>query len=162
MNISKLAILMVFVASNTIAGEAIVIDVPGAPLAIQNYEATYQEDSRYSREGIRHSVSITNNGDQDVLAYGIGFFAFDAFNENMGRPLNGIDMDTISVGSSSPGAWIQSPPSSFTFRNYGTGVSYVRIARMADGSVWEADMDYVLSELQKIESDLLLEDIINE
>lgn len=37
---------------------------------------------------------------------------------------------------------------------YGTGVAYVRQARLADGSFWQADMDYVLHELQKNESGL--------
>lgn len=141
------------------ANETRIIEVPGAPLRIKSYEADYQKEQKYTREGIRHSVSVMNDGDVEVVAYGIGFFAFDAFNESMGRPLTGIDMDSVAPGLGSSGVWSQRPSAAFTFQNYGTGVAYVRQVRLADGTVWKADMEYVLRELQKIESDLSLEDI---
>lgn len=159
--------LCVLIAATTfsvsaLAEEARTIAVPGAPLKITTYQAVYQADERYQTEGIKHSVTVTNGGSQGVAAFGIGFFAFDAFNDNMGRPLTGIDMDSVGVGEESSGAWVQRVSAPFTFQKYGTGVAYVRSARLADGSVWEADLEFVLQELQKIESDLKLEDIAEE
>ena len=159
----KLTALAFFTYSAAALGnDGMIIEVPGSPLTITSYEVAYQEDSRYAREGVRHRVTVENDGDQDVSAYGIGFFAFDAFNRNMGRPLTGIDMDTVSVGGSSSGGWVQSVSAAFTFQGYGTGVAYVRKARLADGTVWEGDMEYVLQQLQDIESGLSLEDILED
>lgn len=141
--------------------EARVIAVPDAPLAIVRYEVRYSEDGTYTTEGIRHSVSIQNSGGKDVVAFGIGFYAFDAFKRYMGSPLNGIAIESIEVSSEPTGnmVWFQRPRAAFTFKHYGIGVSYVRIVRFADGSIWEADMDYVLQELQTIEDGLLLDDL---
>lgn len=145
-----------------LAEEARIIAVPGAPLTITAYQAVYQEDGRYQTEGVKHSVTVSNGGGNEVAAFGIGFFAFDAFNDNMGRPLTGIDMDSVELGGESSGTWVQRVAAPFTFQKYGTGVAYVRRARLKDGSVWEADLEFVLQELQKIESDLKLEDIAEE
>ena len=137
-----------------------VIEVPGAPLEIVEYEARYQEDGRYVTEGVRHRVIVRNPGNQAVVALGIGFYAFDAFNRYMGRPLTGISMRTLDAGDTSDGmVWVQRPSASFTFREYGTGVAFVRIARLSDGTIWDADMDYVLQRLQELEDGLTLEDI---
>lgn len=154
--------LLFSVSVNAQLNDVKIIVVPGAPLDIVKYEATYQEDSRYSNEGVRHSVTLKNNGTQAVVAYGVGFFAFDAFNRSMGRPLTGIDMDTVSVGAEGGGTWNQRPSAAFTFKSYGTGVAYLRQARLADGTIWHADMEYVLRELQGIENGLSMDDIVPE
>lgn len=161
-NLAALTFLFLLVSQNAMANDARIIEIPGAPLSIMSYEASYQEEERYTREGIRHSVKVKNEGSADVLAYGIGFFAFDAFNHSMGRPLTGIAMNTVPPGKEQSGAWSQRPSAAFTFKWYGTGVAYVRQARLSDGTVWQADMDFVLRELQKIESGLSLEDIVPE
>lgn len=155
-----LAALLV-TAMGAAQNEARVISVPGAPLEIVTYEARYSESGSYSTEGVRHSVTLRNTTSKDVVAFGIGFYAFDAFKRFMGSPLNGIEIGTISAGSEVTGrmTWVQRPRASFTFQSYGIGVAYVRVARFADGTIWEADMDFVLQELQTIEDDLLLDDL---
>jgi len=141
--------------------EARVITVPGAPLEIASYEVRYSESGTYSTEGVRHSVTLQNTSGRDVVAFGIGFYAFDAFKRFMGSPLNGIEIGTLAADTAESGrmTWVQRPRAAFTFKDYGIGVAFVRIARFADGSIWEADMEYVLQELQTIEDGLLLDDI---
>ena len=136
-----------------------IIDIPEAPLSIITYEAEYQEQGRYQTEGVLHSVTVKNVSDQEVVAFGIGLMAFDAFNTNMGRGITGIDMRAISVGSEISGSWTQNVRAPFTFENYGTGVAYVRKARMEDGTVWEAELEAILEELKNIENELNIEDI---
>ena len=155
------ALLMLAITSLAFAENPVrIIEVPGAPLEIVEYEARYQEDSRYVTEGVRHGVTVRNPGNQAVVALGIGFYAFDAFNRYMGRPLTGISMRTLDAGDTSEGmVWVQRPSAAFTFSSYGMGVAYVRIARLADGTVWEADMDYVLQRLQEFEEGLTLDDL---
>lgn len=159
-NLITAIFFLLLCAQHAFANDARIIEVPGAPLTIISYKVSHQEEGRYTREGIRHSINVKNNGSRDVLAYGIGFFAFDAFNHAMGRPLTGIDMDSIAPGAESSGTWSQSSSVAFTFKKYGTGVAYVRQARLSDGTIWHADMDFVLRELQKIESGLSLDDLV--
>ncbi|MCA1790546.1 MAG: hypothetical protein LC667_12020 [Thioalkalivibrio sp.] len=143
--------------------EARVIEVPGAPLEIISYSAQYDEGGSYSTEGIQQRVVVQNVSDQGVVALGIGFHAFDAFKRYMGRPLTGIAIFELrSEGESTRMSWNHRPTSAFTFEDYGIGVAFVRIVRLEDGTIWEADMDYVLGELQKIEDGLALEDIQEE
>lgn len=115
-NLAALTFLFLLVSQNAMANDARIIEIPGAPLSIMSYEASYQEEERYTREGIRHSVKVKNEGSADVLAYGIGFFAFDAFNHSMGRPLTGIAMNTVPPGKEQSGAWSQRPSAAFTFK----------------------------------------------
>lgn len=140
-------------------GEAQVISIPGAPLTITSYSAEYQTDGNRQPEGILHEVRVRNEGQQEVVAYGIGFFAFDAFNDIMGPPLRVIAMNSVAVGGIYNNRTIQRVSLPYSFKKYGTGVSYVATVRLSDGTVWDADMKYVLQELQKIESDLSSEDL---
>lgn len=137
------------------AEEAIIISQEGSPLRIDTYSAAYSAGvGRYSREGIVHAVQMTNTSEQAVLAYKVSFVAFDAFNEDMGRALGGIAITTVGIGATAKGSWRHNPYASFTFEGYGTGVAYVSTVRMSDGSIWTADQNYILAQLQKIKQDL--------
>lgn len=152
-----LAFLMIAVAVPTAAQTAVIVNQNESPLRIDSYKASYSAGGRYSTEGILHVVGLSNTGSQEVVAYKIRFVSFDAFNEDMGRPLGGISIETIPVGGVVQGSWNQRAYASFAFEKYGTGVAYVSQVRLADGTVWTADRSYVLAELQKIKSDLTSE-----
>lgn len=153
---------MLFISVGLLANDARIIVMPESPLKILSYEARYQPELGRVREGIIHRIKLKNIGDQDVVAYRISFQAFDVFNRNMGRPLGGVSIDTVATNEKDSGTWTHRPSAAFTFKKYGTGVAYVSLVRLADGTIWEADMDHVLLELQKIEEELSLEDIIPE
>lgn len=143
--------------------EVRIIEVPGAPLEIVAYQARYLDRGNTTPEGIRHEVQVRNVSGQEVVAIGIGFNAFDVFKRYMGRPLTGVSIAPIAVDDTTRWmSWWQTPAASFTFDQYGIGVAYVRLVRLADGTVWEADMDYVLDQLQEIEDSLTLEDLDEE
>ena len=157
-----LIILMALLSLSAFAqNEARIIEVPGAPIIISEYSAEYRDSDRLSNEGVHHTVRLRNSGDQDVVAYGVGFFAFDAFNRFMGSPLTGVEVGTLAATNvqTSRLTWVQRPRAAFTFKTYGIGVAFVRVARLADGTVWHADMGFVLDELRKIEVGLALEDL---
>jgi len=145
------------VSSNLSAENAIVIEQPTSPLKIETYTAEYERKSSYSREGISHNVTLTNTSSQEVVAYRVTFNSFDVFNEDMGRGLGGISIETIPVGGTTSGGWKQSPYAAFSFRGYGTGVAYVSEVRLADGTIWSFNQQRVLEELQKISADLTAE-----
>jgi|SaaInl5LU_22_DNA_1037371.scaffolds.fasta_scaffold27240_3 hypothetical protein len=137
------------------AETSIIIAQPGSPLEIKTYVASYQPElGRYQREGVKHEVVLKNVSEQNVNAYRVTFQSFDAFNEHMGRGLGGISIETINSESDSSGTWVQSPYAVFTFEKYGTGVAYVSSVRLADGSVWKANQEFILKEMKKISSDL--------
>jgi len=136
-----------------------ILDQENPPLIINEFTAKYQEGGRYSTEGIRYDVSFTNNTDQEIVAYAIGFYAFDVFNRSLGRPLSGFSVSKISPGGSDDGAWVQRVSSPSLFKDYGTGIAYVARARLADGTVWSYDEDSVLSQLQEFEESLTLDDL---
>jgi hypothetical protein len=161
--ITLLAITAVIAMSSSAfaqTNEVRIIEVPGAPLEITSYAAEYRERGTYTTEGIHHSVTVRNVSQQEIVAISIGFNAFDAFKRYMGRPLNGVDIAPIAVAETTGRmTWTQTPSASFTFARYGIGVAYVRLVRLADGTIWEADMDYVLDQLQQIEDGLTLADL---
>jgi hypothetical protein len=145
------------------SNEVRIIEVPGAPLEIVTYSARYVRGTNVSNTGIEHQVTVRNVSEQEIVAISIGFNAFDVFNRYMGRPLNGVDIAPIAVAETTGRmTWTQTPSASFTFQQYGTGVAYVRFVRLADGTIWEADLDYVLDQLQDIEDSLTLEDLDEE
>ena len=149
--------VVIFSGNPVAAQEAVAVNQAGSPLRIDSYSAAYNAGGRYTTEGINHSVSVFNAGDEDVVAYQIRFVSFDAFNEDMGRPLGGVSVDTVPVGGLAKGTWTHRAYAAFAFEKYGTGVAYVSKARLADGTVWTADQNFVLRELQKIKSDLTSE-----
>ena len=156
----KTALLGLFCAAISIsvvahAEKALIINQQNSPLNIDSYSVWYTDGgTRYSTEGINHEVSLTNITQQAVTAYKVSFISFDAFNEEMGRALGGVSIETIVGGMSGGGRWKHSPYAAFTFKDYGTGVAYVSKARLADGSIWTADFDFVLARLQEIQADL--------
>lgn len=136
-----------------------ILDQADAPLTLNEFTAQYQEGGRYSTEGIRYDVSFINNTDQEIVAYAIGFYAFDVFNRSLGRPLSGFSVTKISPGDSDDGAWVQRVSSPSLFKDYGTGIAYVARARLADGTVWSYDEGSILSQLQEFEESLTLDDL---
>jgi hypothetical protein len=80
------------------------------------------------------------------------------FNDFMTKS-NGWSIEKIGLDTDSESVWTQSPYAAFTFRKYGTGVAYVNAVRFEDGSIWQADLTEVLTELQKFEKDLKREDL---
>src|SRR5262249_16667958 len=127
-----------------------VLTQPDAPLAIATYKATFEAESRSSylshADQIRHATTYKNTSGKDIVAIQIGFVAFDAFNNLLGG-FTGWKIDKIGNDTTKSGEWAQSLYSGFTFRKYGTGAAYVKAVRFADGSIWQTDMQQVVTEL---------------
>lgn len=158
----KILISLIFILAVSISANAQsvqILEQTDAPLTINEFTAQYQEGGRYSSEGIRYDVSFTNNTDQEIVAYAIGFYAFDVFNRSLGRPLSGFSVTKISPGDSDDGAWVQRVSSPSLFKDYGTGIAYIAKARLADGTVWSYDEGNILSQLQEFEESLTLDDL---
>ncbi len=141
------------------AQETEVLSQSESPISIQRFNAEYQEDSRYSSEGIRYEVMFQNTSAKQIVAYSIGFYAFDVFNRSLGRPLSGFSIQSIDVNGREEGAWLQRASSASLFRDYGTAVSYVERVRFEDGVIWEYDSEEILNQLQRFEESLTIEDL---
>jgi len=145
---------------SSLGQDVLVLKQENAPLIIYEFTAKYQDGaSRYASEGIRFDVRFTNITEQPVVAYSIGFFAFDVFNRPLGRPFGGFAIEAIDPNGSERGAWVQRTTSSALFREYGTGVAYVSKVRFEDGTIWSYDSESILNQLQEFEATLTIDDL---
>ena len=155
----KLGLLLLFVAflpaarpaPERLKSESKVIEQPSAPVKILSYESAYQAGAgAYVREGIRHALDYQNISTKSTVAVQFGLVSFDVWNEFLDRTA-GVDIETILPQAMSKGTWVASRYADFSFH---TGVAYVSKVRFEDGQIWQADLDAILSELRKIESDV--------
>jgi hypothetical protein len=151
--------LLFFTSTEIYSQTTEILTQEDAPITITEFQAEYQEDSRYTSEGIRYDVEYTNTSNNDIVAFSFGFFAFDVFNRSLGRPLNGFTIENLDVGDKNNGAWVQTTYSASLFRDYGTAISYVANVRFSDGSIWSYNEDNVLNQLQEFEESLTAEDL---
>jgi hypothetical protein len=131
------------------APKTIIIRQENSPVEIAAYTAKYLERSQYTTEGIHHSLTYSNRGTQKVVAIRFGLVTFDVFNRFLGKT-GGISMDDLASGKSEKGSWVNSPYADFSFL---TGLAYVDMVRLEDGTIWQADEATVLDEIRKIEKD---------
>ena len=59
-------------------------------------------------------------------------------------------MDELQLGKSAKGSWVQRTSGDFAFL---TGLAYVDMVRLDDGTIWKSDEDAILTEIRKIETD---------
>jgi hypothetical protein len=153
----KTALIVVLISSISISlavmaappTKAIIIGQPNSPIEIIGYSASYQERGTYTTGGIRHNLEYTNRGTQKVQAIRFGLVSFNVFNQYLAKT-GGLSMDDLLPGKKEKGGWVQSPYADFSFL---TGLAYVDLVRLEDGTIWKADEETVLSEIRKIEKD---------
>jgi hypothetical protein len=107
---------------------------------------------------IIHRATVINSSGQGVEAYGIGFYIFDAFDRDMGRPFIGYSMSPVSIGSDDRVGFEQRPRSAFLFDRHGKSLAYISIVRMEDGTIWKADGDDVARQIEDYELEIVGED----
>lgn len=136
------------------------ITVENAPISIKDFRATYNAGSgSYPRPTVVYRLEVKNEVQKKIVAYQIGFMAFDAFKERLGRGLQGYSVADLPAGESKRAGWEHSVLEAGLFEDYGMGIAYPYKVRFDDGSIWEADMSDVLDQLREIESDLSLDDL---
>jgi hypothetical protein len=128
---------------------AIIIAQPNSPVEIIGYTARYQRRGTYTTEGIAHSLEYKSRGTQKVVAVRFALVSFDVFNRFLGKT-GGISMDDVNPSKTQKGEWVSSPHADFSFL---TGLAYVDLVRLDDGTIWQADESTVLDEVRKIEKD---------
>jgi len=126
-----------------------IIGQKDAPIVITSYSDAYQVGSRYTSEGIRHSVKFKNTSARKIVAVQIGFVSFDVWNEFLDRT-GGVSIEDIAPMESKKGTWVASAYADFSFL---TGFAYVSHVRFSDGIIWSADLDAIAEEMRKIERD---------
>lgn len=129
--------------------KAIIIGQPNSPVEIIGYTARFQRRSTYMTEGIAHSLEYRSRSTQKVVAIRFGLVSFDVFNRFLGKT-GGISMDDLVPAKTQKGEWVSSPYADFSFL---TGLAYVDLVRLEDGTIWQADEATVLDEIRKIEKD---------
>lgn len=158
MKIQMFLLCVMGLAGMCIAGQekAIVLVQAGCPLEIFEFSAGYSPASeggsfiRGHGEQIEFSAKVANKSDKTVVAYRLGFVAFDIFEEFIGK-YSGWAIEDIKPSKSKVGGWGYSSFEAFTFKIYGTGVAYVDAVRFDDGTFWRMNEDDIIAQIQKIE-----------
>ena len=127
---------------------------PDAPLEITSYNNRYKASDRYGDGSIVHRVMVKNQSTQKIDAYGLGFYAFDSFKRDMGRPFVGYAMNELVIDASDNPSWEQKPSGAYLFKKHGQGLVYVAIVRFTDGTIWKADKNDISHQLQDFELEL--------
>ncbi|WP_424985393.1 hypothetical protein [Microbulbifer sp. S227A] len=136
------------------AENALILAQDNSPLRIESYTSRYKKPDRVGDGTVIHRVGIANTSKDYVSAFGIGFYIFDAFKRDMGRPFVGYSMSGVEVDAIDEAAWEQRPGSAFLFKDYGQGLAYVAIVRMEDGTIWRADESEILKQIEDFEFSL--------
>lgn len=140
--------VLTFLGVSAQAEEATILAQPNSPLEIESYTNRYAPPDRVGNGTVIHRASVRNTSGQVVEAYGLGFYIFDAFKRDMGRPFIGYAMDRVVADATDSPGWEQRPGSAFLFDNHGHGLAYVAIARMKDGTIWKADNSDIQRQLE--------------
>lgn len=127
----------------------VIIGQPNSPIEITQYKAIYQRRSNYTTEGIAHDLQYRNRGNQKVVAIRFGLVSFSVFNQFLGKT-GGVSMEELIPGQAEKGSWVAMHYAGFSFL---TGLSYVDLVRLEDGTIWQADEAAILDEIRKIEKD---------
>ena len=138
--------------------KAIILKQEDAPLKITEYKTKYSYYER--RDRITHSLKYINISDKRIVAFRIGFVAFDVFNEFLDK-FGGVAIKDVKVNEEKKFSWQQRPYKAFMFKKYGTGIAYVGAVRFEDATMWKVDEGDVVSQIQEIQesftADLLKE-----
>ena len=132
-----------------------VIPQEDAPIEISYYDADYVSGEGDSRQGVRHAVSVRNLSDQEVVAFEVGLFSFNVFNDFLDRS-SGVSMSKISPGRLVRETWMSDSPADFSFL---TGVAFISRVRFSDGTIWSEEFRFILDTLQDLELNFKAEEI---
>ena len=144
-----LALLLIVVQSKATDPEAKIIAQQNAPVEITSYSAVFRTGTKYSSEGIVHSITYKNTSERTVAAMQFGLVSFDIWNEFLDRT-GGITIEDVAPGGTDKGSWRATAYADFTFL---TGFAYVSKVRFSDGEIWIADLEAIAEEMRKIEQD---------
>lgn len=107
----------------------------------------------YSERRTRFQQSATwrNIGQQPVVAFEMVVMNFDAFDERMiGTRWTVTGTNSADWRPLQPGAIANDGTLSLRSEEVFTAIIYVRAVRLADGTIWRANMAQVLAEAQKV------------
>ena len=158
LDLMKIVLILDFILASLVgvahAEQSTLLTQSEAPLSITNYSNRYRPPDREGDGTVVHRATVTNVSKLRVDAYGVGFYIFDAFRRDMGRPFVGYAVNSIAVEGTDDAGWEQRPGSAFLFRKHGHGLAYIAIVRLEDGSVWRADDASFTRQLEDFELSL--------
>jgi len=167
-----LACVFIFLAvpayakGETVDPVSIILDQPDCPITITMHKCRFDPEDTgqytYHSDRIEHEVNYKKVSEKEIVAIKFGFVEFDVFNDFLDG-FSGIIVENpgiIKVIERKKGTnWYNYSYYAFTFDKYGTGIVYVSAVRFFDGTVWKADLDQVIDQLKKYESNLKKEDL---
>ena len=90
-----------------------------------------------------------------IVAVEVGFVAFDTYDDFIGW----TSASSNDPGNPKPGEQVVSSSAPDDLSSFYTGVAYVSRVRLGNGTVWEADLDHVVTALQQLDPSVTLNQI---
>jgi hypothetical protein len=151
---------VMFTASVAMASDDRFLALADSPVQVSTFAATYRgAGTSRSRDEILIDLKFTNAAAQDIVALDLRVTFYDAFNERLGRGLQGFALVRVPVGKETSLSWTHSPYAAFRFERYGTAVGFVDQIRFDDGTIWKADRQELLALMRQFEDSLTIEDL---
>jgi len=155
-----------YAKGKTIDPVSIILDQPDCPITITMHKCHFEREDtmqyNYHSARIAHEVNYKKVSEKDIVAIKFGFVEFDIFNDFLDS-FSGLIVENpgiINVIERKDGiSFYNNTYHAFAFDRYGTGIVYVSAVRFFDGTVWKADLDQVIDQLKKYESNLKKEDL---
>lgn len=132
-----------------------IVDQPDAPVLVTSYRTELLKQTVEAPAGLRHDLEFRNRGEQRVVAVQLGLVAFDVWNEFLERHA-ALSTDGLDAGGRKRGSWFTATDSGIAFL---TGVVYVERVRFADGQIWAANLDTVVTAMRAIQQDFTAEQL---
>jgi hypothetical protein len=142
-------------SAQALKAEHRVVDQPDAPVQVTAYRTEILKRTAEAPEGMRHDLDYRSRGEQRIVAIQFGLVSFDVWNEFLARHA-ALASDALDPAERKRGSWFTETSSGIAFL---TGVVYVERVRLADGTIWTANLDAVVAAMRAIQKDFTVEQL---
>ena len=136
-------------AVQTLKPEHRIVEQADAPVQVTSYRTEYLKRTAESQEGLRHDLDYRSRTDQRIVAIQFGLVGFDVWNEFLDRNA-ALASDPLDARGRERNSWFTPTSSGVAFF---TGVVYVERVRFANGEIWTADLEAVLTAMRAVQKD---------
>jgi hypothetical protein len=126
-----------------------IVDQPDAPVHVTAYRTELLKRTAESQEGLRHDIEYRSRTDQRIVAIQFGLVGFDVWNEFLDKNA-ALASGSLDARGRERSSWFTPTAAGVAFF---TGVVYVERVRFANGEIWTADQDAVLTAMRAVQKD---------
>lgn len=142
-------------STSLIAENAVIIKQEESPIQIVDYEVSYNVVAD-GIDVISHAVKGLNTSEKKVVAIRYVTLVFSCFNEYFDTSRN-YTMWALDPNKQRKTSWNQANDMEIAFSKFGTGIAFVDSVRFEDGTIWRANSNDTLPQIQEMQKSFTLE-----